>query len=66
MTTKEVASTKRKTVKQVDAEQNADSVRIDALEKRVQELFDMVVFLNENPTYRATDYLNERNADNVG
>jgi len=51
---------KRKTVKQVDAEQDADSLRIDALEQRVQQLEDMIVFLSENPHYKARDYLTEQ------
>jgi UDP-N-acetyl-D-mannosaminuronate dehydrogenase len=50
----------RKTVKQVDAEQNTDEARIAELEKKVQVLWDMVVFLADHPHYRVGDYLNER------
>ena len=57
---------KRKTVKQVDAEQNADSARIDALEKQVAQLRDMVVFLPENPQYKVRDYMAEKGIDYVG
>lgn len=52
----------RKTVKQVDAEQNNDEARIAELERRVDDLFEMIVFLSENPHYRVGDYINERNA----
>lgn len=50
----------RKTVKQVDAEQNNDEARIADLEKKVAFLWDMVVFLAEHPHYRVSDYLKEQ------
>ena len=44
---------KRKTVKQVDAEQ-------DLVEQAVVDLANMVRFLNANRNYWAEDYLSER------
>ena len=46
----EQVKAKRKTVKQVDAEQ-------DTTEQALIELAEMVVFLNQNPNYWATDYI---------
>jgi hypothetical protein len=42
----------RKTVKDLDAEQNADS-------RAIAELFEMIKFLEKNPQYTIDDYLNE-------
>ena len=44
----------RKTVKEVDAEQNEDS-------KAIAELFEMLRFLEKNPSYTIDDYLCEFN-----
>lgn len=56
----EVIKPKRKTVKQVDAEQDANEARIVELERKVAILWDMVVFLADNPHYRVGDYLMEK------
>ncbi len=48
-----------KVVKLVDdkSAEDPNEDRFEALEKRVQELHDMVVFLAQNPHVRVDDYL---------
>lgn len=48
----EAAKPKRKTVKQVDVEQ-------DATEVAIKELFQMIAFLSAHPNYRLEDYVRE-------
>lgn len=58
--TEETKSPKRKTVKQVDAEQDATDARVVELERKVKVLWDMVVFLADHPHYRVGDYMREQ------
>lgn len=53
----------RKTVKQVDAEQDKTEADLGQLQNAVRHIVDMIVYLDNNHSWTAEDYLSSLEAN---